>query len=334
MARIMSGAAIALLVVLLATTAKASSESTMLAAVDVTFTDPSFTSSNLTFVIEFEGIFGTFCPIVAFSGLLVPTDPPAACMPINNAPANNATKWIAVVMRSDRNCTFYTKAMNAYNAGATAVLIVNDDPTRVVIMSAQENVPIPVISVSLNSGVKIISLVSQSGNTATAAVSVGAELSLFHLVYSRLFFRRGRLFHYILRGDRPRSRCVLHSPPPPNPSVCTAHQASPRCRQGSGEVAANAAVCQHAAARGRKRRRDMCNLPRRIYCRSGCQGASVRTRVSCRVHLPVATKPLDVPALQAQHSWRAARTDCEWRPGPRGGAAGIPGVGCACAGGA
>eukprot|EP01136_Pigoraptor_vietnamica_P002698 Opistho-1_new@31007 len=161
-----------------------SSESTMLAVVSVTGSAPFSSDMNVSVTLEVEGIYGTFCRIVPVEGLLVAAVPASGCGPIENAPKNGS--WIAIVMRADRNCTFYTKAMNAFNAGAAGVIIVNDDPTRVVIMAAQSVVPIPVVSVSLSAGNNILGMMNQS-NGLRGSVAVGPELSLFHLVYSRLF---------------------------------------------------------------------------------------------------------------------------------------------------
>jgi hypothetical protein len=53
-------------------------------------------------------------------------NPFSACDPLLNAVPAAAGRWVALATRTVKNCTFYEKSMNAFAAGASAVLIGND----------------------------------------------------------------------------------------------------------------------------------------------------------------------------------------------------------------
>jgi hypothetical protein len=70
---------------------------------------------------------------------------------------NNLTGKIAVVFRN--TCEFGAKALNAQNAGAVGVIVVNRNPSEVIAMGAGAtgaNVTIPVVMVDINDGLALI----------------------------------------------------------------------------------------------------------------------------------------------------------------------------------
>jgi len=70
---------------------------------------------------------------------------------------NNLTGKIAVVFRN--NCKFGMKALNAQNAGAVGVIVINRNPGEVIAMGAGAsgaNVTIPVVMVDINDGLSLI----------------------------------------------------------------------------------------------------------------------------------------------------------------------------------
>jgi hypothetical protein len=70
---------------------------------------------------------------------------------------NNLTGKIAVVFRN--TCEFGAKALNAQNAGAVGVIVINRNPSEVIAMGAGAtgaNVTIPVVMVDINDGLALI----------------------------------------------------------------------------------------------------------------------------------------------------------------------------------
>jgi hypothetical protein len=89
------------------------------------------------------------------SGLNAQGNPISAegCNPL----INNLTGKIAVVFRN--TCEFGAKALNAQNAGAVGVIVVNRNPGEVIAMgsgASGANVTIPVVMVDINDGLAII----------------------------------------------------------------------------------------------------------------------------------------------------------------------------------
>ncbi|GAB3709746.1 T9SS-dependent M36 family metallopeptidase [Flavobacterium koreense] len=114
------------------------------------------------------------------------TDNADGCAAATNAAAINGN--ITIIRRSTsvanggNPCTFADKALNAKNAGATAVIIVNNDTTApnssVGMSGADANITIPVISVSLNNGEAIITKL-KNGETVNAKIQSDTPLNLF-----------------------------------------------------------------------------------------------------------------------------------------------------------
>lgn len=107
-------------------------------------------------------------PIVGVE--IVKADPYEACAPLNNAAAINGK--IALIKRN--NCEFGAKAVAAQNAGAVAVIIVNNSAGPPVGMGAGAqgvNATIPVIMVSQSKGAQIEAELAGS-NTVTMTMQV------------------------------------------------------------------------------------------------------------------------------------------------------------------
>lgn len=108
------------------------------------------------------------------------------CEPAVNAAAING--HITIIRRSTSvanggsPCTFVAKALNAKAAGATAVIIVNNDATApdssIGMSGADANVTIPVISVSLNNGEAIIATLI-AGTPVNAKIQSPSQLDVF-----------------------------------------------------------------------------------------------------------------------------------------------------------
>ena len=77
-----------------------------------------------------------------------------------NTLTNNLTSKIAVIYRN--TCNFSTKALNAQNAGAVAVIIINRDPESVSMGAGTDgaNVTIPVVMLSSIDGAALISAIA------------------------------------------------------------------------------------------------------------------------------------------------------------------------------
>ena len=114
------------------------------------------------------------------------TDNADGCNAAVNAAAING--HIAIIRRSTsvanggNPCTFAAKAVNATNAGATALIIVNNDATApdssIGMSGADGAITIPVLSVSLNNGEAIISKL-KLGQTVNAKIQATSQLDLF-----------------------------------------------------------------------------------------------------------------------------------------------------------
>lgn len=114
------------------------------------------------------------------------TDNADGCAPAVNAAAIN--NHIVIIRRSTSvanggtPCTFAAKAVNATNAGATAVIIVNNDSTApnasIGMSGADANITIPVISVSLTNGEAIITKL-KAGQTVNGKIQSATPLDIF-----------------------------------------------------------------------------------------------------------------------------------------------------------
>lgn len=114
------------------------------------------------------------------------TDNADGCSAAVNAAAINGK--IVVIRRSTsaanggNPCTFVQKALNAKAAGASALIIVNNDTTApnssIGMSGADATITIPVISVSLNNGEAIITKL-KNGETVNAKIQSPTELNLF-----------------------------------------------------------------------------------------------------------------------------------------------------------
>jgi hypothetical protein len=95
-----------------------------------------------------------------------------ACNPL----INDLTGKIAIVFRN--TCEFGTKALNAQNAGAVGVIVVNRNPSEVIAMGAGAegaNVTIPVVMLDINDG---LALIAQMAN-GPVVMFLGNKTGLF-----------------------------------------------------------------------------------------------------------------------------------------------------------
>jgi len=114
------------------------------------------------------------------------TDNADGCTAAVNASAING--HIVVIRRSTSTanggdpCTFVQKALMGQAAGATAVIIVNNDDTApdssIGMSGADSSITIPVISISLNNGEAIISKL-KNNETVNAKIQSPSQLDLF-----------------------------------------------------------------------------------------------------------------------------------------------------------
>ena len=114
------------------------------------------------------------------------TDNADGCAPAVNAAAING--HITIIRRSTSTanggtpCTFVAKALNAKAAGATAVIIVNNDATApnssIGMSGADATITIPVISISLTNGEAIINKL-KSGVTVNGKIQSPTALEVF-----------------------------------------------------------------------------------------------------------------------------------------------------------
>ena len=142
------------------------------------------------------------------------------CTPAVNAAAING--HIVIIRRSTSEanggtpCAFTVKALNAIAAGATAVIIVNNDATApnssIGMSGADANITIPVISVSLNNGEAIITKL-KAGIPVNAKIQSPTALEVF--VNTDGDFDNGVIAHEYghgistrLAGGRANSSCL------------------------------------------------------------------------------------------------------------------------------
>ena len=114
------------------------------------------------------------------------TDNADACSPAVNAAAING--HITIIRRSTSTanggtpCTFVAKVLNAISAGATAVIIVNNDATApnasIGMSGADATINIPVISLSLTNGEAIITKL-KAGTPVNAKIQSPTALDVF-----------------------------------------------------------------------------------------------------------------------------------------------------------
>jgi hypothetical protein len=128
-----------------------------------------------------------------------------ACVVPSNAPEMNGK--IVLVRRG--NCTFVVKVKAAQNAGAIAVIVVNNVGGEVVMSGSDESITIPAISVSQSIGENIINQME------TQAVNVIIQLDAAAFVNSDGDFDNGIIAHEYghgisirLSGGANNSRCL------------------------------------------------------------------------------------------------------------------------------
>jgi hypothetical protein len=123
---------------------------------------------------------------------------------------NNLTGKIAVVFRN--TCEFGMKALNAQNAGAVGVIVVNRNPGEVIAMGAGAsgaNVTIPVVMVDINDGLALIAemangpVVAFLGNKTglfpnDAGISGGAALMPRQAIIASQLAQNGSEFNFDL----------------------------------------------------------------------------------------------------------------------------------------
>lgn len=146
----------------------------------VTITTPSTIAGDFNYV---EGGFSTanlLTNVGAITGDFVLYNDDAtgkthtAC---NGAPNNNIKGKIVVIDRL--TCAFTVKVLNAQNAGAIAVIMVNKDTTALFPMSGTDNtITIPAVMISLADGAKIKAQLS-AGKTVTGTINVSKTGQMF-----------------------------------------------------------------------------------------------------------------------------------------------------------
>ena len=123
---------------------------------------------------------------------------------------NNLTGKIAVVFRN--TCEFGMKALNAQNAGAVGVIVVNRNPGEVIAMGAGAsgaNVTIPVVMLDLNDGLSLIAAMANGpvvaflGNKTglfpnDAGISGGAALMPRQAIIASQLAQNGTEFNFDL----------------------------------------------------------------------------------------------------------------------------------------
>lgn len=131
------------------------------------------TITNYTLTANWGGSLTTgyaYGNLVLMNGTGTPNE---GCGTISNAAALNGN--IAVAVRG--TCDFSTKAFNAQNAGATALVIINNQGTAPASLGAGANagnVTIPVVMISQSQGANLLSTLS-GGGTATGLLGVQNE---------------------------------------------------------------------------------------------------------------------------------------------------------------
>ncbi|WP_435135188.1 PA domain-containing protein [Formosa sp. A9] len=106
------------------------------------------------------------------TGNLVLAEPTEACALLDNASAINGK--IALIYRG--NCTFVEKVLNAQNAGAIAVIMINNEPGNPIVMGGEDPtgaVQIPSLMISQEDGAKIATQIN-AGETVNITITASA----------------------------------------------------------------------------------------------------------------------------------------------------------------
>ncbi|KJE97156.1 hypothetical protein CAOG_07611 [Capsaspora owczarzaki ATCC 30864] len=182
-----------LLVQLLAVAASgvaADSDTARVAVMTITWKLASGVSSNYSLALE--GVYGTYGPEKAIPAVrLVRGNPINGCAALQPPAGATSGSWAPLVRRSDDgNCSFYDKTYNAQRNQAAAILIMNYEADRIVVMGGRLSTSIPSIAVSGNVGNQLLNLLSDpSVSEVTMSVELGEELSLtLDNIFSKLFF--------------------------------------------------------------------------------------------------------------------------------------------------
>lgn len=149
--------------------------------IELAYCEPTVTNPGLAFdihapasqagaVIDYEETNGWGKPInedYIYGNLVIVDDGTAAfdegCNPLVNAGAMNGN--IAIAMRG--SCTFVDKALNAQNAGATGLIIVNNEPGLLVMGGTTQDVDIPVVMIT-----------ETQGNALIAEINAGEDVTV------------------------------------------------------------------------------------------------------------------------------------------------------------
>ncbi len=134
---------------------------------------------------DFHAVSAAFGPdLTSVSGQLVLADdgtsnPLEACNPLANAGAINGK--IAVIQRG--TCFFVDKVMNAQNAGAIGVLMINNVSGDPIIMGGtNSNITIPSVMISKNDGQAIIDALNNNQNIQVNITDTGSNIAIGYLV--------------------------------------------------------------------------------------------------------------------------------------------------------
>jgi hypothetical protein len=104
-----------------------------------------------TGIAQIQGTVSDFGPRIVTTTPSVPlvfTDPLDACSPLQNS--NQLNGSIAIIYRG--NCSFTNKVYAAQQAGAVAVVVVNDVPGTIIMTGINAQIHIPAISITTNDG--------------------------------------------------------------------------------------------------------------------------------------------------------------------------------------
>lgn len=149
--------------------------------IELTYCEPVVTNPGFAFdihapasqagaVIDYEETNGWGKPIdedYIYGNLVIVDDgtanPEEGCDPLTNGGAINGN--IAIAMRG--SCTFVNKALNAQNAGATGLIIVNNEPGLLVMGGTTQDVDIPVVMIT-----------ETQGNALIAEINAGEDVTV------------------------------------------------------------------------------------------------------------------------------------------------------------
>ena len=154
---------------------------------DATFvTDANLNiSSPASLQGDLHAVKAAFGPtLTSFSGDLVLTNdgsanPLQACSALTNAAQVNGK--IAVIMRGD--CFFVDKVMNAQNAGAIGVLMINNvSGTPIIMGGTNSSITIPSVMISNADGQAILTALNNSQNVHVTISATGADIALGYIV--------------------------------------------------------------------------------------------------------------------------------------------------------